>query len=339
MTGLLALERCPLCERAAADASPIYAPRGGVAIDRCRGCGLAFASHYAASAVIGADYAARADRDVDPEPGAAASGERPGVARRRVQLRLYDRLSRGRIGRPHPGSRALDVGCNTGLLLDALRELGYVTAGIERSPAYHLAAAAGHAIVQADIEEADERGDRYDLITITHVLEHLARPVAALRWIGRHLADAGLAVIEVPNFADLARPLWGAAYRPLELGDHLIFFERETLQAAIERAGLRVLELWSAPQTATMVFPSALTAVDLGLGLARRLRGRGAPTIERDVAGPSGLDRSARVRGGGRLSAIVEPMVAALGSLDALLERGFGAECRWGANLVAIVGR
>lgn len=332
MPALLAIATCPLCGAAAGDAAAIYPPRGGIAVLRCGSCGLASASHRAEVEVIGADYAARADGD---GAGVAAAPERPGVARRRAQLALYDRLSGGRIAQPRPGSRALDVGCNTGLLLDALRELGYATAGIERSPAYHVAEEAGHTIVRVDIEEADDRGERYELITITHVLEHLVHPVAALRWIGRHLADGGLAAIEVPNFGDLARPLWRAAYRPLELGDHVTFFERGTLRAAIDEAGLEVVALWSAPQAATLVFPSALTAVDVGLGLVRGLRRRRSASS----SGSSGLDRSERVRGSGRASGIAERAVGALARLDPLLERGFGAECSWGANLVAIVGR
>ncbi|MFY0537269.1 class I SAM-dependent methyltransferase [Nannocystis pusilla] len=42
---------------------------------------------------------------------------------------------------------------------------------------------------------------RFDLITMTHVLEHLREPVRGLVWIRRHLAPGGLAVIEVPTGA------------------------------------------------------------------------------------------------------------------------------------------
>ena len=83
----------------------------------------------------------------------------------------------------------------------------------------------------------------------------------ALRWVAAHLADDGVAIVEVPNWDDLLRPLWGHRYRPLELGDHLSFFERRTLAALAERAGLRVETLWSAAQARTLLFPSLLTGM------------------------------------------------------------------------------
>jgi hypothetical protein len=64
------------------------------------------------------------------------------------------------------------------------------------------AAAAGHVVHALDIEAHELGLPRYSLITMTHVLEHLQRPVAGLTWIRRHLAPGGLAVIEVPNWGD-----------------------------------------------------------------------------------------------------------------------------------------
>jgi hypothetical protein len=159
-----------------------------------------------------------------------------------------------------------------------LRERGYQTEGIERSRAGEAAAAAGHVVHALDIEAHELGLPRYSLITMTHVLEHLQRPVAGLTWIRRHLTPGGLAVIEVPNWGDGLRPLWGRRYRPLELGDHVSFFERETLgRAAAGRP--RGGPLWSAPQAEHVVFPSLLTALDLGLALAmlgaRKARSRG----------------------------------------------------------------
>ena len=331
MPALVATQRCPLCERDAALARELYPPGpAGVGISRCERCGLAFATSGATAADLGAEYDARAARDRDDGAVSAVGRVRPGVARKWARLDLYDRLSHHRIRAPHPGSRALDIGCNTGLLLDALHELGYRTEGIERSPAAADAIAAGHRIHRADIEGASDLGVRFDLITMTHVLEHLRRPVAALKWVRRHLAPGGLAVVEVPNFDDLARERWGLAYRPLELGDHLSFFDRKTLGCALERAELTTLELWSAPQAGSLLFPSLLRGLDLGLGLLRRVR-RGSDRS------PSSAGGSGRVRGGGPLGRLTERILGELDRVDPALEERFGAECAWGANLVALV--
>ncbi|MEZ4379871.1 MAG: class I SAM-dependent methyltransferase [Nannocystaceae bacterium] len=334
---LVATQRCPLCGRDAARAEPIYAVgRAGVGVVRCGRCGLAFATAGASAEVLGADYSARAERDADADADARAGhGERPGIRRKRARVALYDRLSRGRIGNPHPGSRALDIGCNTGLLLDALAERGYATEGIERSPAAAQARAAGHVVHQVDIEGAQRLDGRFDLITLTHVLEHLRQPIAALEWIGRHLAPGGLLIVEVPNFDDAARPLWGLAYRPLELGDHLSFFERATLREALDGAGLTTLELWSAPQAGSLLFPSALSALDRALTPALGALSKLRRLAERAPADATASD-GGRIRGGGRLGRLTERLLDGLDRLDPALESSFGADCAWGANLVAL---
>jgi len=330
------LAACPLC--GGHGRRPLLPEQAGLGVVRCRGCGLVYATGQYAAEFLSEDYyAGRA-----AAAATVTTAGRPGAARKRRIVALYDRLSRGRIGRPRPGARALDIGCNTGLLLDVLRELGYQTEGIERSPAGETALAAGHMVHALDIEAHELGLPRYDLITLTHVLEHLRQPVAGLVWIRRHLAAGGVAVVEVPNWGDRMRPLWGRRYRPLELGDHVSFFERDTLQAAAERAGLAVLQMWSAPQGGTLVMPSLLTVLDLGLNLKNSLRGR---THAGDLAANDGMAAGVaapRVVGGnlaGRLRRILTPAVlAALDGLDPALERMFGPECPWGANLVAILG-
>lgn len=339
-----AIERCPVCGGRPHEV--LLATRGGLGVVRCRGCGQVHATgQYAAEFLSESYYAGRAERvrgDV---------AVRPGSARKRRNAALYDRLSRGRIaqiGHGRPGARALDIGCNTGLLLDVWREYGFQTEGIERSPAGEGAMAAGHVVHALDIETHELGLPRYDLISMTHVLEHLRRPIAGLVWIRRHLAPGGIAVVEVPNWRDAMRPLWGRRYRPLELGDHVCFFERATLQAAAEQAGLSLLALWSAPQAGTVVIPSLLTGLDLGLAVKTMLAARNGRSLGEEGGYGEGdlLDESSvagtRVGGGnlagGLRRAVTPAVLAGLDSLDPALERVFGGECPWGANLVAILG-
>jgi len=82
-----------------------------------------------------------------------------------------------------------------------------------------------------------------------------------------------------------------------------------------------------------------LTALDLGLTVRRRLEGLvsggdlARSSRAGDVAGPriSGGNAAGFVR-----RSITPVALAALDSLDPALERLFGADCGWGANMVAI---
>jgi 2-polyprenyl-3-methyl-5-hydroxy-6-metoxy-1,4-benzoquinol methylase len=330
---LLPVDRCPSC--GTADHRPVLPAHGGIALVRCDGCGLVHATAGYAPRFLDDHYADRARR----APAAISSAPRPGSERKRHALELYDRLTGGRLCPAPPGALALDVGCGPGLLLDLLREAGYGTVGIERSGAAAEAIAAGHRVLAIDVEdEREELPERFHLVTLTHVLEHLRRPVDALRWIAAHLVDDGVAIVEVPNWDDLARPLWGPRYRPLELGDHLSFFERRSLAALVERAGLRVEVLWSAAQARTLLFPSLLTGLDLVIGGAlgglRRLRSRRPAAREDGV----GVASSRAVIGKGDLRyAAVTAALAGLDRLDPALERLSGFGWAHGANLVALL--
>jgi SAM-dependent methyltransferase len=333
------LVRCPLCgarehrvidpasaptSTSASDGAPARASAvtQALGIVRCLECGLVRATgHFDAAYLDGAYYGARARRE-DPEEHALA------VERKRRDLRLYDRLADGHLRRPPPTGAALDVGCGTGALLDVLATWGWDTLGIERSPAAAAVARERHRVEAVDVERTEGLGERFGVITLIHVLEHLTRPVEALRWIGGHLAPGGRAVIEVPNWDDLGRPLWGRAYRPLELGDHVTFWERRTLAEAIARADLRLLDMWSAPRGASLVLPQVLTALDL----SRRWWGsvRGESPTDASVAAPRGSGRG--------LGAVARGAVLrALDELDEPLERLAGPGSPLGANLVAVV--
>lgn len=313
---LTPVEACPLCDCRAR--VPVL--EGGPALElvRCCDCELVYAtSHYSGSFLAEGYYGGRAE---------ASQHSRRGVDRKRLELARYDRISGDWLRQCEHGSSALDIGCHTGLLLDALRERGFETWGVERSPAAAVAQAAGHRMLRVDVEdESIAVAQRYQLITLTHVLEHLRRPVRVLKWIGEHLDAGGKALVEVPNWRDLSRPLWGRYYRPLELGDHISFFTVDTLTQAAQTAGLQVDVIWSGPRLAGLLFPNILSAVDL----IRSRRQAAAPSVAtRDDAGggtgPQSRDRwMCRVLG-------------AMDHVDPLLESVLGAQWK-GPNIVAFL--
>jgi len=313
------IDGCPLCrdERR----SPVLpGPADEISVVRCARCGLAYADGRFDHGYLDVEHygeIARA-RAKDTDPGGFLH------ARKRRFLALYDALLDGRVSRPEPGARALDIGCDVGTLLDELANLGWATEGIERSPA-GAAARGRHVVHDVDIERADARvPGEFALVTMTHVLEHLDDPVAGLRFVGRHLAIGGGAVIEVPNFDDPARALWGRRFRPLELGDHVSFFDRATLELAIERADLTLRRAWCRPRGASSVMPSVLTAVDAIAGVVGRARSGVGGSRLAPQAAPTALRRTA---------------LAALDLLDPVLDRLSSSSSTRGANLVAIVTR
>jgi SAM-dependent methyltransferase len=144
---------------------------------------------------------------------------------------------------PAPGACALDIGCAAGGYLTQLAKHGWEPWGLE--PDVQTADTARRIVPEARIvvgtaEEADFERDAFDLVTLSHVLEHLQDPVAVLRKVHTWLRPGGTVRIWVPNFASVERRLFGGFWFGLDLPRHLFHFTPATLRHALEESGFRV---------------------------------------------------------------------------------------------------
>ncbi len=145
------------------------------------------------------------------------------------------------------GQRVLDVGCGGGRLARHLTALGAEVTGIERHPvAAALARQYCVRVVEKDLNDpgllnADEK---FDVIVLADVLEHLVYPDELLNRLVPHLTGAGIALISVPNIAYYKirwRLLLGSFnYEPSGIMDrsHLRFFTRDTATQLLHDGGL-----------------------------------------------------------------------------------------------------
>ena len=110
------------------------------------------------------------------------------------------RLQTLKIIRPNANS-ILDVGAGTGEFLDESRRLGWRIAGVEFSK-YACARADekyGIAMQCGNIESLRSMKQKFDVIHLSHVFEHVTQPRRALRILQSLMTDESLLVIEVPN--------------------------------------------------------------------------------------------------------------------------------------------
>jgi 2-polyprenyl-3-methyl-5-hydroxy-6-metoxy-1,4-benzoquinol methylase len=145
--------------------------------------------------------------------------------------------------------RVLEVGCAGGHVTTALVEQGCTVVGVEIDPRAAAAAerVAEHVVV-GDIDTGDIwaelEGQRFDVVLLGDVLEHLRDPLEALRRFTNYLGPEGVVVISLPNIAhgDVRLTLLGGVfpYRATGLLDrtHLHFFTRDTALELMEQAGL-----------------------------------------------------------------------------------------------------
>lgn len=150
-------------------------------------------------------------------------------------------------GCPLAGQSVLDVGCGWGQAMQYFASKGAECSGFDPAPeAVDYVRALGLECVRAGMERMDVFGNRrFDVVTLTNVLEHLADPIAVMQEIrAKVLAPGGLLVIEVPNefnaFQIAGQKLHGLRPWWVAPPAHLNYFSASTLANALRGTGYAV---------------------------------------------------------------------------------------------------
>ncbi len=139
---------------------------------------------------------------------------------------------------PGEGRRLLDVGCGNGEYLAFARQSGWRVEGVDFDPrAVATARGLGLEVTEGGIDTLAAEDERYDRITLSHVIEHVYDPVDVLRQCHRLLKPGGTLWLETPNVNAFGHTAFGPAWRGLEVPRHLVVFSHAALLGLLEKAG------------------------------------------------------------------------------------------------------
>ncbi len=149
--------------------------------------------------------------------------------------------------------RVLDVGSSAGLLLDYLREaFDCEVVGVEPGDAYRQYAEARGFLIYESLEALQQDGqERFDLITLSHVLEHIPLPVAYLEALQDILTDDGVLLIEVPNLY---------SHDSFEIA-HTSAFSPHSIGEVLRLSGYKTIHRWIHGLPRSMLLPLYLTVL------------------------------------------------------------------------------
>lgn len=136
-------------------------------------------------------------------------------------------------------ARILDYGCGQSGLLDALRNAGYTDlTGFDLSPqCMEEVTRRGHHAAPASLNSSPSLNSSFDLIVLSHVLEHVPEPQPFLRHLMSLLHPAGSIYVEVPDaqrYHQLATTLPLLDFN----SEHINHMDACSLKSILERVGL-----------------------------------------------------------------------------------------------------
>lgn len=162
-----------------------------------------------------------------------------------ILKRVYYRTPRG----DSPG-RLLDVGSGAGDFVKYARELGWDAVGTDPSKvAVEKGRDAGLDIRNVHAEELSDAfptGEKFDLITFHHSLEHTAEPIKALKEASKLATLSAKIVATVPNAGGLMARLFGPDWFYWSVPSHYYHFDETTLHSACGRVGLKPIKTYFA---------------------------------------------------------------------------------------------
>jgi SAM-dependent methyltransferase len=136
------------------------------------------------------------------------------------------------------GMRILDVGCGNGYFLKELSRLGFRNlTGIDPFLEHDKTFAPGCQLKKSSIEQLD---GQYDLIVLSHSLEHMENQQSAMESIKRLLSPQGKAVILIPVYSDHFMRTYGDCWFAWDIPIHFHLHSVKSLNLLATQAGLRV---------------------------------------------------------------------------------------------------
>lgn len=237
------LERCRVCgsgsqaswRRSCRDTSNTLDIR--FAYVRCRDCRAAQLSSGPDRDAASAFYPDEYTPYNRPSPAVAALFDPRHSPRNAVQRALHQLYTPA----GSDGARFLDYGCGSPATLNAAREAGWSTTGVDFSPL--VVDAVRRAEHDALFPEDLSDGQQFDLVRGNHVIEHVYDPSETLRRLVRLLKPGGALHLATPNPDGVGSHVFRSAWFSLDAPRHVVLFPPDLLCSLLIDAGASRVEV------------------------------------------------------------------------------------------------
>ena len=137
----------------------------------------------------------------------------------------------------------LDFGCGTGHFIEHCKGSGWQVSGVEPNElARSLAAGNTMETIYDDLSKVGAKS--FDIITLWHVLEHVAELNKTIEQLKALLAVDGTLVIAVPNYEAYETTIYKEFWAAYDVPRHLYHFNRKSMKALLAQHGLKIVKTY-----------------------------------------------------------------------------------------------
>lgn len=148
--------------------------------------------------------------------------------------KIYSPIPIGYLG------KVLDIGCGSGIYLFNLKKLGWDVYGLDSSQkavSFARDRLKLKNIFSGTLDDKKYPTHFFDVVCLSHVIEHLPNPRQTLVEIRRIIRPGGLLLITTPNFGSFGARVFREYWYPLDTPRHLFLFSKSSLEKMIEAVG------------------------------------------------------------------------------------------------------
>lgn len=142
----------------------------------------------------------------------------------------------------------LDIGCAMGFFMDEAKKQNWQVSGIDISKyaANHAKKSLGLHVDISSLQQTTLPQNKFDLITMWDVIEHLPNPKTALVKLHSALKKNGLLVFSTPNVGSLPAMVTKSKWIGYKLSDeHLTYFSSLTINKLCRDSGFKIIKMHS----------------------------------------------------------------------------------------------
>ncbi len=234
------LKKCPICGSVNTNlfltANDYFLSGETFSIVKCSGCGFRYTNPRPEAEALGkyyqsADYISHSDSRQGLFASVYQLVRKYTLNWKKALIRKYN----------HKGD-LLDIGCATGQFLHFMTAEGWNTTGIEPDEKTRKHAISEYGLKVFPEETLDEfKESSFDVITMWHVLEHVAELNPRMEQLKKLLKPGGTVIIAVPNCDSYDAVKYGQFWAGYDLPRHLYHFTKTDVDRLAGKYGFTIV--------------------------------------------------------------------------------------------------